>query len=489
MNKAFNIKKYTDILFIIAVIILALTLIPMTVLGFFAHPLGDDFYYGVPAKEAMDAGRGLLGILTAALKGTVDQYKIWQGTYSAMFLMHLPPQLLNLHLYGLYPAFIILFLTGSIFYATKPLFVTGSDNNSKPWLTTATLLAATCILFVPVCAETFYWYNGSVYYTGFLSLTLFFFGLFFRYRSDKKVSKLVVCILLALFIAGGNYASLLPTILILVLLTFNDVFAKKKSHLLPDCLLIIAFLFGFAISVLAPGNALRQATSYGMPAIKAIAKSILQCLGYLLNWTTPFYFLVLIALTPIFIDVIKKSSFTFKYPYLVCPVVFGVFCSSETPTFYAQSNGGAARVFDICFYMLILTITFIYYYILGAIVRLYEKKKAGDARVFISCTAVLLVICIIFSVIRPALYTFMKPNSVTAATALISGDAAHYNSQYIERYKLIEAARGDSGNAQVPAIDVPESLKGFINCGDISFDSSANDFVARYFGLNSITAR
>lgn len=489
MNKAFNIKKYTDILLIISIVILALTLIPMIVLGFFAHPLGDDFYYGVPAKEAMDAGRGLLGILTAAVKGTVDQYKIWQGTYSAMFLMHLPPQLLNTRLYGLYPAFIILFLTGSIFYATKPLFVTGRDNNSKPWLTTAALLAATCILFVPVCAETFYWYNGSVYYTGFLSLTLFFFGLFFRYRSDKKVSKLVVCILLALFIAGGNYASLLPTILILVLLTVNDVFAKKKSLLLPDCLLIIAFLIGFAISVLAPGNALRQSTSYGLPTVKAIAKSILQCLGYLLNWTTPFYFLVLIALTPIFIDVIKKSSFTFKYPYLVCPVVFGVFCSSETPTFYAQSNGGAARVFDICFYMLILTITFIYYYILGAIVRLNEKKKAGDARVFISCTAVLLVICIIFSVIRPALYTFMKPNSVTAATALISGDAAYYNSQYIERYKLIEAAREDSGDAGVPAIDVPESLKGFINCGDISVDAAANEFVAKYFGLNSIAAR
>ncbi|MBQ8139683.1 MAG: hypothetical protein IJ195_09535 [Lachnospiraceae bacterium] len=489
MNKAFNIKKYTDILLIISIVILALTLIPMIVLGFFAHPLGDDFYYGVPAKEALESGKGIIGILTAAFNGTIEQYKIWQGTYSAMFLMHLPPQLLNTRLYGLYPAFIILFLTGSIFYATKPLFVTGSDNNSKPWLTTAALLAATCILFVPVCAETFYWYNGSVYYTGFLSLTLFFFGLFFRYRSDKKKYKLVICILLALFIAGGNYASLLPTVLILILLTFNDIISKKKKLIIPDALIIASFLFGFAVSVLAPGNALRQSTSYGLPAIKAIAKSILQCLGYLLNWTTPFYFLVLIALTPIFIGVIKKSSFTFKCPYLVCPVVFGVFCSSETPTFYAQSNGGAARVFDICFYMLILTITFIYYYILGAIVRLNEKKKAGDARVFIPCTAVLLVICIIFSIIRPALYTFMKPNSVTAATALISGDAAYYNSQYIERYKLIESAKKDNGDALVPAIDVPESLKGFINCGDISVDASANDFVARYFGLNSITAR
>ena len=43
MNKAFNIKKYTDILFIIAVIILALTLIPMTVLGFSPILLGMIF--------------------------------------------------------------------------------------------------------------------------------------------------------------------------------------------------------------------------------------------------------------------------------------------------------------------------------------------------------------------------------------------------------------------------------------------------------------
>ena len=46
MNKAFNIKKYTDVLLIISIVILALTLISMIVLGFFAHPLGDDFYYG-----------------------------------------------------------------------------------------------------------------------------------------------------------------------------------------------------------------------------------------------------------------------------------------------------------------------------------------------------------------------------------------------------------------------------------------------------------
>ena len=46
------IKKYTKTISYIALIVLILSLIPLMILGFFAHPVGDDYYY---AKEAVFA--------------------------------------------------------------------------------------------------------------------------------------------------------------------------------------------------------------------------------------------------------------------------------------------------------------------------------------------------------------------------------------------------------------------------------------------------
>ncbi|MCR4618608.1 MAG: hypothetical protein K5669_10565 [Lachnospiraceae bacterium] len=487
-------KIYLKILLTISLITLILTLIPMIVLGFFAHPLGDDFYYGLPAMEAIRNGKNIFGIFSAALSGTINQYKIWQGTYSAMFLMHLPPQIFGDIFYRLYPAFIICLFAGSIFYVLKPFMHVENKDNLIPYISTSSLISAICIQFVPLCGETFYWFNGSFYYTGFLALTLFFFGFIVRYRRSHKKIFLILSIIGGFFIAGGNYASLLPAILITGLTLLNDIITLSKNKksdrnpvlLISDALILFSLLCGLTISVLAPGNALRQATSYGTTPVKAVIKSILQCINYTVHWTPAIVFAVLIILTPAFINIVKSSTFDFKYPYLVCPVIFGVYCSCECPTFYAQNNGGAARVFDICFYMMLFTVFFIYFYILGAVVKHFENKNTGHAKKYIICIAGVVIICLIVSVLRPLNETFPKPNSSTAFAELVNGDAAYYDKQYSKRAAIIASNPG--GDVTVPLIDVPENLKYFINCGDISTDSSANHFIAAYYGLNSITA-
>ena len=490
-------NKYFKILGIASFILLILCLTPMVVLGFYAHPLGDDFYYGVPGAEALREYGTVFSIFPAAVRGTIEQYMIWQGTYSAMFLMHLPPQLFGSFFYRLYPALVILLLTGSIFFVVKTLVISKEEdkNNTFIWLSISSLLSILCIEFVPVCAETFYWFNGSVYYTGFLAATLFMLGLILRFRRLPGKLSAVFSVLLSLFIAGGNYASLLPTILliafILLLDIFNNPFAgftlnKKRKLLTLDILVITMLTAGFLISILAPGNALRAATSYGTTPLKAILKSILQCIGYAKGWTTPAFYAVLTLLTPLFVYLIKKSSFSFKYPLIICPLAFLIFCSCETPTFYAQNNGGAARVFDICYYMMLFVLMFIYYYILGWIVRFLEKKKKQTTgKLYIFCGAALCIICIGVSLLRSAGETFFVPNSVTAAISLANGEADYYDEQYLERYRIINEA-GQGSDVIVPRINVPERLKAFINCGDLSPYSEDNSYVAAYYGLNSI---
>ena len=83
-------EKYAAVMFFV---LMVLSLIPMALMGAYNHPLGDDFHYGYRAIMAWRESGNIFRVLKAALEGTIEQFHIWQGTYSAMFLMHLPPQL------------------------------------------------------------------------------------------------------------------------------------------------------------------------------------------------------------------------------------------------------------------------------------------------------------------------------------------------------------------------------------------------------------
>lgn len=471
---------------VISVVLLAVTLLPMIIIGFYTHPLGDDYYYGIPASQALRNGEGMWGAILAAFKGTATQYKIWQGTYSAMFLMHLPPQLFGDIFYKIYPMFIILFVTVAIFYLIGSLIEKEDATGKKIWITISAVTAALHIGFVPLCGETYYWYNGSIYYTGFYALTLFFWGCIIKYIRKPGTARLVLLSLLAFFIAGGNYASLLPTAIILFFVTVGAYIKRKLQPYIGLTVIFVLLILGFLLSILAPGNALRQATSPGMAPVKAIIKSLLQCFGYLVHWTNIYIFIALIALTPVFVYLAKRCSHEFKFSIIICVIFFGIFASSESPTFYAQSNGGAARVFDICFYMMLLCIGFMYYYLVGGIVKFFERREAAyrPAILIGGLMASLVGILLVLSLVRPVEETFTDNNAIKATASLINGEAAYYDNQYSERMKAIEGRQGE--DVTVKALDVPDNLVYFLWLGDLSTDSNSNWFVAEYFAFNSI---
>ena len=370
------IKKYTKIISYIALIVLILSLIPLMILGFFAHPVGDDYHYAKEAVFAIRSTGNYLSIFPAAFKGMIEQYKIWQGTYSAMFLMHLPPHLFGEIFYRIYPSFILLCLTGSIFYMLRPLFVSEDKSLKHAWIATASLISLVCISEVPSCGETFYWYNGSMYYTGFLSLTLFFFGLMFRFLTKKKTLSAVILCFLAFFIAGGNYASLLPAIIVTAAVYLFTIIKKDKKAIVTLSFVMLFLLAGLAISILSPGNSLRAETTVGTTPVKAIAKSIIQGGKFFFYWNGILSFASLMLITPVFILTAAKAQGKIKCPILLMIFSFLALSSSETASFYAQNNSGPARLFDICFYMMILTLFFIYFVIICSVYRLINVKRS-----------------------------------------------------------------------------------------------------------------
>ncbi|MCR5717397.1 MAG: hypothetical protein K6G23_11165, partial [Lachnospiraceae bacterium] len=63
-------------------VLLVITLILLSVLGFFCHATGDDYVLSFLAHRAYERGDHLFGILAAAAEGTSLEYYRWQGTYT-----------------------------------------------------------------------------------------------------------------------------------------------------------------------------------------------------------------------------------------------------------------------------------------------------------------------------------------------------------------------------------------------------------------------
>ena len=484
-------QKYTKIFAYVSLSALILSLIPLMVLGFFAHPLGDDFHYGYHAAKAIRESGNILMAIPEAIKGTFHEYNVWQGTYSAIFLMYLPPHLLGEFFYKLYPSILLLFFTVGIFYMLYPIVKHNEKISLHAWVGISSILVLLCITQVPACGETFYWYNGSVYYTGFLSVTFFFFGLLFRFLKDKKTYRIVLLCILSLFIAGGNYASLLPSVLTVSFILFISILKKREKKITISLIVILLLLLtGLAVSILAPGNSVRAATTSGTTPIKAVAKSVIQCIHFTLYWNGIASFVSLFLVTPIFINVISNSDKKIKLPIPLCILFFLIYSSCETASFYGQNNGGPARLFDISFYMTIIVVFIIYYLLLYAIAPLFEakkEKKNHDNSSFLTIALCFIgLIFVLLLIVRPLKESTIIPNQIRASICLFNGEASDYNSQYLKRMDTVSANKG--ADVVFEPYEVPKRLEIFLHLGDLSDDPNDfnNEAFAEFYGLNSV---
>lgn len=113
------------------------------------------------------------------------------------------------------------------------------------------------IELVPDAAQSFYWYNGSVYYTFMYALSLALYGLLIRLvlarTSARRGALTAVCTVLAVVQGGGNFVSGLVSALVLAGLLAG--LALKKHPALRWMLLpAAAFAASFAACLLAPGT-------------------------------------------------------------------------------------------------------------------------------------------------------------------------------------------------------------------------------------------
>ncbi|MBQ2802755.1 MAG: hypothetical protein IJF07_02515 [Lachnospiraceae bacterium] len=484
-------KKYEKIAAYIMLLLLGGSLLPVMYLGRYNHPTGDDYAFGVTTRVVWEETGSFIATFLEACRGVAFEYETWQGTYSAMLLMYLPPNIFSEQAYHWVTTVLLLLFTGGMFYLTKVLICDILQGSRYFWILTAAVISMVCIQSVPSQAETFFWYNGSMYYTGYFAVTMFFWGGVCRYLIHKRNYLIPILMILAVFIAGGNYITLLPSIILMVCLSIWLFIQKKHKQALVIGLLSGLLLGGLAVSAMAPGNAVRQTVLWKIPAWKAILKSLLQGVRYTHAWVREWWILAVVILLPFFWKSYERCHITFRYPILVIGFIYGVFCSMSCPTFYTMNSTGPARAVAIVYYGFILA-TFICVYYAGGYFyqrhtewKWYRSKGWQKVQGFLANKAVLIYVCCLICIpcIQIGNGKLMDVTTAKAIYSLTSGEAQGYEEEYQLRLAILE----DEGvkDAVLPAFKhTPDMLY----VGDLSDDPTvvSNQQVADYFDKNTI---
>ena len=337
---------------IITILIVAgfvLSLIPVLYISRYAHPLFDDYSYSAGVRKAIVEHGGISQLLHSIIDIVRSTYKNWQGTFSAVFLFSLQPAAFNPSLYFITS----IVLVGSLVFSNilfwdvfTKRFLKVSSNYS---VLIPLIILEMQIQFVPYIQESFYWYNGGIYYTFFYALEVVLISLLFIiWESDNKhiVPLTILSGFIGMIIGGGNYSNALTTVMFLVLAVILALLFKKRKAV--DYGIILFFtLFAFIINVVAPGNRVRAANNISLSAWKAILASLKYAFECIIKWTHLPQIGMLLLLIPIFYIIIKRTDFNFHYPLVAIMLGFGFFAAQSTPLFFAMSSQGAQRQVDI----------------------------------------------------------------------------------------------------------------------------------------------
>ena len=465
--------------------VLLASLVPLVWLGRYNYPTGDDYYYGAEAHLVWQQTGSIPQAISAACAGVAKSYQDWQGTYSALFLMYLAPNSFSNTAYHLVTFVILLLLCGSIFYLLRPLvcrFLPGTDGD---WLTISSVLSLLCVQTVMFQSDSFYWYNGSMYYTGFFAVTLFFLGTLLRYLYNGKKILLLPLLLLAVFLGGGNYVSLLPCMLLVVTVTFLLLLRKNKKAYLCGITSAV-LLLSFAVSAMAPGNHVRQDGMWKIPAWKAIAKCLLQGIRYTFAWTRLWWFLAALLLLPVFLRILqKKNGGFFSHPILFTGYSYGLFCSMSCPLFYTMNSTGPGRAVAIVYYTFLLISFAVFFYWLGFVVRKLQMRQNASEKKAVSGRLKMARYLAMLLLLSGILFTglWQETSSAKAIRVLTSGEAAAYAAEYEARLLLLN----DPEAADVVLTPFTHQ-PAMIYTGDLPGDPEdpTSRKTAQYFGKHSL---
>ncbi len=472
-----KINKQNLITFLIILLFILISA-PMIYISKFNNPSSDDYTYGIETHKTWEETHSIIEVIKTGIKKTQNTFIEWQGSFTAVFLMTIQPAVFGEQYYWLSTIFLIGFFILANLYIMKIILRDYFHCNRNIFLGISLLLITLSMQFVPYPVESFYWFNGSIYYTFFYSIQLILLGkilIILKEENTQKLNTLISCFL-AFFIGTSNYCTALVSCMILAVIELILIIRKNKKAVNIAIILSIC-LTGLLISANAPGNAVRQAqVKEKMNAINSIICSLELGKDFLINWTTSLNIIFYIALIPIMIKIIKQIKYKFKMPIIVTIVTYGIYAAQLTPVLYAQGGNFPLRLLCIVYYSMYWLIIINTFYWLGYICNKIEITETKNSYKFCYIIIVLLGIIAIF-------LNYQKANSWIALKSIQTGEASRYQKQIEERIKIYK----DENIKDVEVERIKERPFLLYN-SDLHYDPNywINEAVKEFYNKNSV---
>ena len=481
--------KRLKIFGLILLLLEVISIIPLLMIAHYNHSSADDFYYGIKTAHVWSDTGSILGIIQAAFVNVKETYLNWQGSFSGIFSMTLQPSIFGENFYPV-GTYIILatYLLGFMLLG-KTLFTRFLGNSKKNCFLICFTLFVFSIQLAPFPRQSYYWFNGSVYYTFFHGIALILFALVLRIQGAEKKTKrvllMVFSILLAFIVGGSNYVAALQSALLLFFFSIYLI-ASKKRNAVAVSVVSIALILSLGISILAPGNAIRQSMIPDHPSmLKAILVSFFWTGVYIGKWSTLYLIGVFLVLTPLIVDSVRLSDLSFGKPWLVTILTILIISSSFAPPHYGLGEL-PERVLNILFYLFILLFSLNVFYYAGWFVKQQIPILSIEFLQWMSRKRIHYPMFFFIAGSICLLVAFVQEPDIAgkeAMQSLISGDAVQYDSEANARLNLYLDA--NIRDVVVKEYSVKPSL---LYNDDIGTDANdwQNESVAKFYGKDRV---
>lgn len=455
---------------VLGIILLTILTCAFAYVGLFSHPYTDDFGFASTPHAIWQESGSLGAVFRSAIEQTKDTYYTWQGSFGSIFLFSLNPIVFDYEYYWIGSVFLVfLYAISNCFFAFQ-VFQKSFHFSKNRSIGLASLLV--CLLFFTHFSihEFFYNYISGIYYNFFNALALFSFGIFLSCSFRPSVFQSFLLGILFLIIGSGNYITAILCFTSLVLLLLYFTIKRERKIMLALLLFTLCLSLTLAISVLAPGNAVRQASmdpNLSLSPLKAIASSFVEALKMFIKMLDIklFIFLILLLIFPF-----EQKKYKI-HPLFLWVISLILTASQFSPILYAQGNTGPDRIVALIF----SNTTLLFYSSLLYSFIYYQDKITQRKPLFIALTLALsLGITVLFPPKWNLKYILMDISSNTLQA---------YHTEKIQRHRFLQNTSKEGMIDVSPIQHIPQSME----VGELLDPNSwVNQSFVRYYQITGI---
>lgn len=459
-----------------------LSLLPMVLVSLDNRPYYDDYSIGGRMTHAVWTATGsVFALLGGAFSVAATMYTDWEGNFVANYLNAIQLGAIRETL-TFWITVVMLLATVFAAYRLSRALLSGrlGYGRAAAWLATAAFVYVS-VQFVPHPNEAFFWQSGSVKYTLAHAAMMLTLAAGIRLTGLEKLRHprwmaFGLCVL-AFLCAGFNLMTGIAVTLGL-LLCAAALWLKRARGRLAITLAAVAATVGYAINVLAPGNALRNNGFISPSPVNTVAEAMYATLEYIGRWTT----LPVVSMALLCGVLAYRAAFngSLRVPnplwLLICS--FGVLAAELAPPIYAGAYYDSGRIVNTvylsyCVWALVNAVSVAAW--LGA--RNAAAKddaavpthapdgtvadKAQDnhitpakPRVQRGLTVALVLVCVVLTAVGTIGYGVRKIPGGASLAAMRTGQAKRYAIAFDERTLAMETSDQDTVRID-PMQDVP----------------------------------